>query len=612
MNFFISGKQSSAAESSCEYYDNGQPTNRSKNESNPFVQMQLAFLSSKLELAERRIQRQPLPTWSRKGRAKTKEQTIKQKNLNLLGAFLRLHHRSSPPTVESSDETKISERTLNEEPHITRQNFDQISRTSNGRHVKLESPSLQSPSISSGSCELFQMKIKRSRSISPTDTIIKEELTNNLEGSKERTEYSEVSTRRRRTVSPAETIIKEENYVFNECSEDASRYVIDKKTSLRNDLFGPMPRPPRNVSPAETIIKEERPAFFNGSVELFAPLTQSNIKREPMTPISPTEWLSGLIPTPRNATQFHPQIDRNVSPNFIKREAVSPTGIKEERASPTNEIDSNYSAERQDDVLENISENSFPSCSPVSEDSIGYDHQRSESDERNFGYSNITSSTKVWEGVNVHKRELDDRDEPSSLSERRSHKSESKIKHKEKRSRKEVVSKNDFDNRNYEPARSKSLMTSDMSELNNIAINEKMVAKLQPVRDRNEKVFHGHIKQIETKYQGQQMPLHLFQRLKEEKTAIAEVVKMCLMPYYQEGRIQPKDLFSIVARTISHIFYDRYAGNDGIKCIFWHFVSKFNRIFFYLPDETIIKQYIDDLFKRIEIISSVRDLESNL
>lgn len=87
------------------------------------------------------------------------------------------------------------------------------------------------------------------------------------------------------------------------------------------------------------------------------------------------------------------------------------------------------------------------------------------------------------------------------------------------------------------------------------------VMRLTPARERNELVFHGHIKQIETEFQGKELPPYLLDSIKQEKSIIAELVIKFIMPYYNEGRIQPKELFNTVARKISHIFYDKFAGN---------------------------------------------------
>lgn len=485
---FIPGEQSSAAENYSENYDNGQSSNQIKNESNSFIQQQLAFLSSKLESVENNKPNQQHLTWSRKNSRKMN----KKKDQNLLRAFLELHHNSDGVTVSENSPPIIDGFHKTSEIAFS----SDSSTTLKTQHVKLEP---ESPA----SFEHFELKTKPSRNLtlSPTGTIIKEEVTE----LKVSTNVLEVYTRYPRTVSPAETIVKEEYDEINEWSNDASDFLIDDKISLRNFNFGPIPRPPRNLSPAETIIKEENVefTFHNADVELFSPLMHSIIKREPISP-------EGTI-------------------------------IKDERANQPIEYDSNHSTECQADFLENISEKSFLSCSPSPEHKrspihVSKDGQRSKSINRN---STLTSSaSSSVEGEKAYNCEQIYRHEPAS-SKTSSYKSESQLSYK--RQRKEILS-------------------ADASDFKNAVTNEKFRKKLSPGHDRNEHVFHGHIKQIETKYRGQQMPLHLFKMIKKEKTLIAEFVKKCLMRYYQKGKIQSKDLFSEVARTISHIFYDRYAG----------------------------------------------------
>lgn len=62
---------------------------------------------------------------------------------------------------------------------------------------------------------------------------------------------------------------------------------------------------------------------------------------------------------------------------------------------------------------------------------------------------------------------------------------------------------------------------------------------------------------IEEQYQFTGIPQHVAEKIRMEKTAIANNVKKYIMPYYKANRIQPMDLFERVVRKISYIFYDR-------------------------------------------------------
>ncbi|KAJ6648585.1 hypothetical protein Bhyg_03815 [Pseudolycoriella hygida] len=90
--------------------------------------------------------------------------------------------------------------------------------------------------------------------------------------------------------------------------------------------------------------------------------------------------------------------------------------------------------------------------------------------------------------------------------------------------------------------------------------------------------FQGRIKQIEDEFLGQQMPDDLIESIKAEKKRISDLVIKFLMPYYNEERIQPKNLFPIIARKISHKFYETIA------------------------DEKDIKKYIDDKFQESYVL----------
>ncbi|KAG4076707.1 hypothetical protein HA402_001994 [Bradysia odoriphaga] len=114
--------------------------------------------------------------------------------------------------------------------------------------------------------------------------------------------------------------------------------------------------------------------------------------------------------------------------------------------------------------------------------------------------------------------------------------------------------------------------------------HEVTAMKLKPTRAGNEVVFHGRIREIENEFQGQELPRHLLESIKQEKEVIFELVKKYLMPYYKDERIQTKELFMVVAQKICHHFYENAA------------------------DAKTIRRYVDDMFEKYGSINVSTDL----
>ncbi|KAJ6649607.1 ATP-dependent DNA helicase Q5 [Pseudolycoriella hygida] len=97
------------------------------------------------------------------------------------------------------------------------------------------------------------------------------------------------------------------------------------------------------------------------------------------------------------------------------------------------------------------------------------------------------------------------------------------------------------------------------------------------------------LEKMSMKY-NRQMPPHLLDSIKKEKTTIAEIVKQYLKPYYNLGRFEPKDknFFGVVARKICHVFYDRQS------------------------DENTIKKFIDSIFMRENKITRSTNLDFSI
>lgn len=79
-------------------------------------------------------------------------------------------------------------------------------------------------------------------------------------------------------------------------------------------------------------------------------------------------------------------------------------------------------------------------------------------------------------------------------------------------------------------------------------------------KDYEQMDINGRLTEIEELYKSSVIPQVLRRRIKAEKQIISDNVKKGLMSYYKAGRIDPKSLFSQVARQISHVFYKQKSG----------------------------------------------------
>jgi hypothetical protein len=201
--------------------------------------------------------------------------------------------------------------------------------------------------------------------------------------------------------------------------------LIENRNLLSNELHRLKTRPPRQLSPTNTIVKEETVESMNCQLTstIVIPILETQPPPQFQLP-SPLSSATHTIIKSERYTEFE---QLPCSPTHSTGN-LSPTStiVKGEQPSPHFSTDSNHSTELEDNLLENVSINSFPSRTSSPEYRVKRERSSDYSSrKRRRSSSNERDSTKREKS---HKSDSDydrERKPSSSSSRKRSHKSKS-------------------------------------------------------------------------------------------------------------------------------------------------------------------------------------------